>query len=1099
MLKRTCPTRSKTKRYNTLRFEHLEPRLALDAEGSILGTDVHLTLSFAADGTSIAGQTNELASLFDAIAPRAVWQEKILTAFQTWAVHTNADIGVVSDGGQAFGSGGASQEDSRFGDIRIGAIEMASNVAAVSVPVDGIVSGTWFADVLFNTAYNYQTIDDILAIALHEAGNVFALEDNNDPNSPLFSGDPPVVREPTATDIALLQQLHGVRAPDLNEVSLENGNVTTNNDTITSASELLTGEFNESGQGSAPTVVYGDIGANTDHDFFFIDPPSNYGGALTVEVRSLGISLLKPRLRVFDQNQVLVAEGVSAEFGGDRLTVNLPSINQDQRYYFQVSSSDGAALNVGGYSLVVAFDDENLATPAQIDELAGGAYRHLPADELAEFFDSEEDFFNDDDHTDDTILSAVDLETFPGFAEGIRYRTIGSIDDATDVDFYAVDAPELLGTPLDVMTISLRSLEFGGLIPQITVLDEDSNIIPAIIIANGAGDFIVQVEGIIPDEDYLIKVAAANPGQLFDTGNYNLVVSFASDVVAFESLGLDPLPALGNGTTQNLHTFYVGKPQLFHFVVEAENVAVSTPTVLVATIYDDQNQPVYQLSTRPGETRSREAVLLAPGTYTMRVVVLTLNGSVPPEIQYDIRWAAISDPFVGDPNDPTANPFACSEPGLEGFFCYPGDIISEDPTLWDTFIESFSTPPTDFDPAETLTTLFGDWWTWVWAAFSTNGPVFANDDQYNTASGAALTVTGNLSANLLSAFTVGQANGLLANDIDPEGGDFVALLSTNVSHGTLVLQPDGGFTYTPNPGFQGMDLFTYIAYDFANQSNTGTVRIIVGNSADFNGDGGVSGRDFLAWQRGYGISGGATLADGDANGDLIVDGLDLAIWQDQYPGSTTPEPSQGDADADGDIDGRDFLAWQRGVGISSGALPADGDANGDQAVNALDLEIWQQNYGTSPLLAGFTDVAAISLESDSAQQFAAVSSEPSQTLPINVETSLTATANSFHGFLMAPTLAGQSTEPLRPASISTATPASLASGLARERDQQLIDSPAAATLPSEFDPTPEESASDNLSSLVLAWDQFAEEMVQGAAEAYTLARSPRVLRRWLGN
>ncbi|MBA4107221.1 MAG: hypothetical protein C0485_15865 [Pirellula sp.] len=51
-----------------------------------------------------------------------------------------------------------------------------------------------------------------------------------------------------------------------------------------------------------------------------------------------------------------------------------------------------------------------------------------------------------------------------------------------------------------------------------------------------------------------------------------------------------------------------------------------------------------------------------------------------------------------------------------------------------------------------------------------------------------------------------------------------------------------------------------------------------GDNADFNGDGVVEGGDFLAWQRGFGISGGAQLEQGDANGDGLVDAEDLAAW-----------------------------------------------------------------------------------------------------------------------------------------------------------------------------------------------------------------------------
>jgi hypothetical protein len=64
------------------------------------------------------------------------------------------------------------------------------------------------------------------------------------------------------------------------------------------------------------------------------------------------------------------------------------------------------------------------------------------------------------------------------------------------------------------------------------------------------------------------------------------------------------------------------------------------------------------------------------------------------------------------------------------------------------------------------------------------------------------------------------------------------------------------------------------------------------------------------------------------------------------------EPSgNADFDGDGDVDGRDFLAWQRGFGITSGAPSAQGDANGDGAVDAADLEFWQSQYGAEELSA----------------------------------------------------------------------------------------------------------------------------------------------------
>jgi hypothetical protein len=68
--------------------------------------------------------------------------------------------------------------------------------------------------------------------------------------------------------------------------------------------------------------------------------------------------------------------------------------------------------------------------------------------------------------------------------------------------------------------------------------------------------------------------------------------------------------------------------------------------------------------------------------------------------------------------------------------------------------------------------------------------------------------------------------------------------------------------------------------------------------ADFDDDGDVDGRDFLAWQRGFGAMGEVTNSSGDADLDGSVDDYDLAIWQANYGDvsealltSVVPEPN----------------------------------------------------------------------------------------------------------------------------------------------------------------------------------------------------------------
>jgi hypothetical protein len=58
------------------------------------------------------------------------------------------------------------------------------------------------------------------------------------------------------------------------------------------------------------------------------------------------------------------------------------------------------------------------------------------------------------------------------------------------------------------------------------------------------------------------------------------------------------------------------------------------------------------------------------------------------------------------------------------------------------------------------------------------------------------------------------APGVLANDSDPDGNAITAVLKSGPSHGTLsLLNPDGGFIYTPGNGYNGPDSFSYTVSD----------------------------------------------------------------------------------------------------------------------------------------------------------------------------------------------------------------------------------------------------------------------------------------------
>src|SRR5213076_2251327 len=75
--------------------------------------------------------------------------------------------------------------------------------------------------------------------------------------------------------------------------------------------------------------------------------------------------------------------------------------------------------------------------------------------------------------------------------------------------------------------------------------------------------------------------------------------------------------------------------------------------------------------------------------------------------------------------------------------------------------------------------------------------------------------------------TVMAAAGIVANDTDIDGDTLSAMLVSGPANGSLTLNTDGSFTYTPNANFNGTDSFTYKVNDGAADSNVATVTLTV--------------------------------------------------------------------------------------------------------------------------------------------------------------------------------------------------------------------------------------------------------------------------------
>ena len=93
-----------------------------------------------------------------------------------------------------------------------------------------------------------------------------------------------------------------------------------------------------------------------------------------------------------------------------------------------------------------------------------------------------------------------------------------------------------------------------------------------------------------------------------------------------------------------------------------------------------------------------------------------------------------------------------------------------------------------------------------------NAAPVAGDDAYSIDEDAVLTVA---------------APGVQANDTDANGDALTVSLVSGVSHGTLTLNANGSFTYTPSADYFGSDSFTYAVSDGRGGSDAATVGLTV--------------------------------------------------------------------------------------------------------------------------------------------------------------------------------------------------------------------------------------------------------------------------------
>jgi len=215
------------------------------------------------------------------------------------------------------------------------------------------------------------------------------------------------------------------------------------------------------------------------------------------------------------------------------------------------------------------------------------------------------------------------------------------------------------------------------------------------------------------------------------------------------------------------------------------------------------------------------------------------------------------------------------------------------------------------------------------------------------------------------------APGVLDGDTDVEGTTLtvdLGSLNTTGLGGTLNLQTDGSFDYTPAGGFHGIESFTYQATDGALNSADATVTFIVNTPPVANDDAVATNEDTpLA------ISIQADLINGSGiDTDADLDTLQLASFTQPSNGTLTQNAGDLNYTPTGDFNGTDTFTYIINDGFEDSTAPAtvtitvnavnDAPVAGDDTLaSAVDEDAVDANFNLSELLANDADVEGTQL------------------------------------------------------------------------------------------------------------------------------------------
>lgn len=329
------------------RLEGLEDRMLLySTTGEKFSFGSRITYSFMPDGTNVAGKASNFVSQMDSRFGRAAWQQAFALAAAAWSGAANVNLVQVSDNGMPLSAGNYQQGDPGVGDIRIGGNAMGSGTLAYAFNPPTANGGSLASDQLFNTNQNWQLGKDfdIQTVALHEFGHALGLGHSGVNSAAMYQYYSGMRTNLTNDDIAGVQAVWGVRTSDWTAGSTGNDSLNTAYD----ATPHLIKDYNQ--------AVLWDLNLtnSSDQNWYKVTTPANASSTFSATAQSLGLSLLVPRVTIFNAN----GQGLTQTYGsisptGSQTTASITNAQPNTTYYVRVSSGLAGAIGAGAYALIL--------------------------------------------------------------------------------------------------------------------------------------------------------------------------------------------------------------------------------------------------------------------------------------------------------------------------------------------------------------------------------------------------------------------------------------------------------------------------------------------------------------------------------------------------------------------------------------------------------------------------------------------------------------------------------------------------------------------------------------------------------------------------